>query len=250
MNTSFAALCTDFYVNQKLALKMDLPSNRETVLDMFDRIKRDMPEMDRFRRYENELALESPEEHAEYSWMAIKQTSVRSGWVNPDLLDRAYRLHQLILETAPYFLSITPLDVDYLELVFGFDLEAQANRNEIVFDALLADSPLALLIDFEREHVLDAQPFIGFSLNEKSDLQAFVEIKTRTRPTELAHGHFEREPISIYLTIRQHGPLKSMSDFATTFARLAGHAERLSEDRVIPHIVAPIREAIISRPSG
>ena len=59
--TSLGALCTDFYVNQKLALKLDLPSARETVLDMFDRIRKELPNMDRFRRYDGELALESAE---------------------------------------------------------------------------------------------------------------------------------------------------------------------------------------------
>jgi hypothetical protein len=57
MATSFGALCTDFYVNQKLALKMDLPGERETVLHFFDRVKKSIPAMNRFRRYDGELAL-------------------------------------------------------------------------------------------------------------------------------------------------------------------------------------------------
>ena len=38
--TTFVALCSDFYVNQKLALKMDLPSERETILHFFDRVRK------------------------------------------------------------------------------------------------------------------------------------------------------------------------------------------------------------------
>ena len=124
MVNSIGALCTDFYVNQKLGLKMDLPTARETVLDMFDRIRKELPNMDRFRRYKGELALESPELDSQYNWLALDRTSVRSGWVNPESLAEAYRLHRLILEVAPYFLSISPLDVEFVELVFGFDLEA------------------------------------------------------------------------------------------------------------------------------
>ena len=37
MATSFGALCTDFYINQKVGLKMDLPADRETILHLFDR---------------------------------------------------------------------------------------------------------------------------------------------------------------------------------------------------------------------
>src|SRR5688572_30790611 len=248
MSTSYGAICTDFYVNQKLSLKMDLPSGRETVLDMFDRVRRELPAMDRFRRYDGELALESPEQSSQYSWLALRRTNIRSGWVNPDSLDQAYKLHRLILDVAPYFLSISPIDVEFIELVFGFDLQADRNRNEVVFEALLADSPLAALVDMQSESVVESQPFIGFSLNGNCDLQAFVEIKTRTSTREIAAGRFEEEPISVYLTARQYGSLKTMEDFNKSFGTLAGHIERLAEDRVIPFVVRPIREAIMSRP--
>ena len=55
MTTSYSVICSDFYVNQKLALKLDVPSSRETVLHMFDRVRKELPRMDRFRRYEDEL---------------------------------------------------------------------------------------------------------------------------------------------------------------------------------------------------
>ena len=248
MVNSIGALCTDFYVNQKLGLKMDLPTARETVLDMFDRIRKELPNMDRFRRYKGELALESPELDSQYNWLALDRTSVRSGWVNPESLAEAYRLHRLILEVAPYFLSISPLDVEFVELVFGFDLEAMTNRNEVVFEALLAQSPLMSLVETDRESVLDAQPFVGFSLSRRCDVQAFVEIKTRSRSAEVAAGRFENEPISVYLTVRRYGPFQTIQDFSDSFGALAGHAERLSEVRVIPHVVMPIREQLLSHP--
>lgn len=242
---SYTALCTDFYVNQKIALKLDLPGGRETVLDMFDRIRRELPRMDRFRRYEGELALESPDDERSYCWAALRQTSVRSGWVNPESLVQAYRLHRLILETAPYYLSITPLDVDHLELVFGFDFEAEQNRDAIVFNALLADTPLAALVDTDHESVLESQPLIGIALDEDRHTQAFIEVKTRGRPGEAPQGPLA-DPISVYLTVRHQGGLRAIEDFPTAFAALAGHAERLVEQRVIPHVVVPIRNSIVT----
>jgi hypothetical protein len=245
---SIRALCTDFYVNQKLALKMDLPTTRESVLDMFDRIRKEFPQMDRFRRYEGELALESAEEDSQYNWLALNRTAVRSGWVNPESLERAYRLHRLILEIAPYYLSISPLDVEYIELIFGFDIDAETNRNEVVFDALLAESPLTALVDTEREAVLDVQPFVGFSLSHQCDVQAFIEVKTRGRSREVATGEYANEPISVYLTVRRCGPYQTIQDFSDSFGTLAGHAERLAEERVIPSVVMPIRQTLLSPP--
>ena len=248
MATSFGALCTDFYVNQKLALKLDLPESRETVLDMFDRVRREMPAMDRFRRYDGELALESPEQDSQYSWLALRRTNIRSGWVNPESLEQAYRLHKLVLEIAPYFLSISPIDVEHVELVFGFDLEAETNRNDVVMQALLGDSPLAGLMDPQREAVLEAQPFVGFCLNDRCDLQAFVEVKTRARAAEIVEQRYDGQPISVYLTVRQHGPMKSLQELTTAFGGLSGHIERIAEQRVIPNIVMPLRDRILTQP--
>jgi len=248
MPTSYSAICTDFYINQKISLRMDLPTGRECVLDMFDRVRKELPSMNRFRRYEGELALESPEQASQYSWLALRRTSIRSGWVNPDSLDQAYKLHRLILDVAPYFLSISPLDVEFLELVYGFDLQAERNRNEVVFEALLGNSPLASLVDTSKESVLEAQPYIGFALNDDCDAQAFVEVKTRTSTGEVTTGRFDDEPISVYLTVRHYGAHQSVDEFGKVFSTLARYIERLAEDRVIPKVVMPLREAIHSRP--
>lgn len=241
---TFGALCHDFYVNQKLTLKLDLPDRRETVLDMFDRLRREFPRLERFRRFDGELALETAELDREFTWVAMRQTSVRSGAVNPSNLDEAYALHRRILDVAPYYLSISPLDVDSLELVFGFDFETDAPRDEIVFEALLADSPLALLVDRQQDILTDVQPSVGIALSESGDLTASFDIKSRGRP-DVVLG--DEEPISIFLTVRKSGPIRGLDDLKTVFASLCGHAERLAEHRVIPHLVVPIRNAILSR---
>jgi hypothetical protein len=245
MSGSYSSLCTDFYINQKIGLKMDLPAARETVLHLFDRVRREFPRMDQFRRYEGELSLESADDDRAYAWASLRQTSVRSGWVNPDSPEQAYRLHRLILDTAPYFLSISPLDIEHLELVFGFDFEAGRNRDETVFDALLADSPLAALIDRDVESIIDAQPFIGIALDADGATQAFVEVKTRARPDELPTSRLDGEPISVYLTVRRVGGLRTLEECGTVFATLAEHAERLADQRVVPHVVAPIHRRLI-----
>ena len=51
MVNELETLVTDFYVNQKLALKLDLPGSRETVLDLFGRLKKEFPQLSNFRRF-------------------------------------------------------------------------------------------------------------------------------------------------------------------------------------------------------
>jgi len=246
MGTEYGLWCRDFYINQKLALKLDLPAGREPVLELFDRIRRQVPSLRHLRRLENELVLESDETERNFSWVTMRQTSLRSGMVNPPSLDIAYRLHRLVLELAPWYLSISPLDIEHVELVFCFDFETDGNRDQIIWDALLADSPLAALCDPQQDRPIDVQPFMGLSLNAANDLQAFFEVKSRTRTNETNGGRTGDDPISVYLTVRRQGPLAAISDLPTVFATLSGHAERLAEDRLIPHVVKPIRDAIIA----
>lgn len=244
MSDSFGAICSDFYVNQRLALKMDLPTGRETVLDLFDRIRRGRPQMDQFRRYDGELALESNPQDGSYEWMALRRTSIRSGCVNPGKLPQAYELHRLILEVAPYYLSISPLDVDYLELMFGFDLEARGNHDEIVFEALIADGPLGELFDPETCTPLDVAPYFTFALDPERRVQATIEVKTRATERESEDEKFDDEAISVYLGLRYRGPLRDITDLKPLFDDLSSAAEQLSHDKVIPMLIQPIARAI------
>ncbi|MEX2673703.1 MAG: hypothetical protein WD294_16505 [Phycisphaeraceae bacterium] len=246
MATSFGALCTDFYINQKLGVKMDLPDGRETVLHLFDRIRADQPEMTRFRRFSDELSLESRRRDGAYQWMALRQRSIRSGAVNPDTLDEGYELHRLILKLVPYHLSVGSLDVDHQELLLGFDLDAKGNHHEIVYDALIAGTPLASLVEYPGARPLDVQPTFAITLSNNCDLQAWFEVKTSTTPGQIRTGKFRTEPISVLLTLRKTGPIDKPEDLLTNFDLLREHAERLANDRLVPDLVGPISRAITS----
>ena len=249
MPTSFGALCNDFYVNQKLALKMDLPGERETILHMYEQVRKAVPSMDRFRRYENELALESSRREAEYRWLAMRRTSIRTGHVNPDSMDEALELHRLILKVAPYHLTISPLDVDYLELLFGFDLECKANHDAIVFEALHQQSPMANLVGGSGApdgQILDVQPIVGVSIGERGEMQAYFEVKTRTKNRRGQAVRTRAEPISILLTVRRYGPVHQLDELQTIFDQLAQHAESLATERLVPGLLTPISRQIPS----
>lgn len=245
---SHAAICSDFYVNQTIALKLDLPTNRESVLDMFDRIRRRLPQMDRLKRFEGTIALESMEVNSMYSWLALGNTTIRSGWMNPESVQEACRLHRLVLEIAPAYLSISPIDVEYIEIMFGFDIDAGPSRDAIVFQALLADSPLLSLVELEREGVLDAQPSVSFSLDSEAQVHAQVDVKTRSHMSEELPPEIDHAPISVFLRVKKHGPIHDIDEFGSIFSMLLGYAERLTEERVIPSVVIPIREAMFASP--
>lgn len=250
MFDSYNALCSDCYVNQKLNLKLDLPKDRQVVLDLFDRVRRQFPEMTAFRRLKEEIALETGPEAEQHQWVAVRQSSIRTGVVNPGPTDAAHKLHTHILEVAPYFLSISPLDVDYLELLFGFDLVAGRNHDEVVAEALVAGTPLAPLLDLPGASVVDCQPVVGVvvrnGLGEECeglasrDVEVTYEVKTRPGARQAGR----EEPISIYLTLRHYGPITDIKQLQPIMAGLSAMGERLIENRVLPGLLMPIREAL------
>ena len=273
MASEYAALVNDLYINQRVNLKMDLSMKRDTVLAMFDRVRREVPGMDRFKRYTNELALESRGEAGGESsraaeteevagsagvgasggggqrWLAVRKTSVRTGSVNPDTPREGYTLHRLVLELAPYFLDITALDIDHIELLYGFDMLAPGNHDAIVFNALLAGSPLAALVTeggrIERTPV-DCQPLLGVALSDGHDVQAHFEVKTRSSARHGRHIDGREEPISLYLVLRKYGPFGEVKDLPKVLRNLVDRGEDLLDSVVVPRLLMPLREAIAS----
>ena len=246
MATSFGALCTDFYVNQKLALKMDLPGEREALLHYFDRMRKAVPALSKFRRFESELALESSRHDPEYRWLALRRNNIRAGHVNPETMEHAQQFHRTILELTPYYLSVSPLDVDYQELLFGFDLECQDNHDEVIFEALFADTPMAEAVKLPGAQYLDVQPVFGMALTPSGDTQAYFEVKTQSKTRRGAPRAGQAEPISLFLSLRKFGPVDRVEDLAENYDQLAQHAETLATERLVPHLLTPIAKHITS----
>lgn len=245
MSESYRALCSDYYVNLKLNLKMELPRGRDTVLELFERSRKQYPAMSTFRRFKDELALESPQTDIPHRWVAVRANHVRSGTVNPPDFREAYTQHRFVLETAPYYMSISPLDVDYIELLYGFDLNASGNHDAIVFDALFAGSPIASLSDVRGAGVAECQPLVGLSFGDRSDLEVQFEVKTRPN-TPAKDNDTPSEPISIYCTLRKFGSVSDIKDLAAVMMALSKRGEELVESKVLPTLLTPIREAIAS----
>jgi hypothetical protein len=242
MAHSYRALCSDFYLNMKLAMKLELPRERQPLLDLFDRMRRQFPDLEHVRSYRDELALEAgPDDRGR--WIAVRSRDLRAGMVNPEDVDDAVRMHRQVLELAPYYLGVTPLDVDYLELLFGFDLPAEGDHSAIVCRALLDGSPLAGAIDEHGFSLVECQPAFGVTLNDDRTLEAFFEVKTGA-PRQGRGMEGPSDPISVYVTLRRYGPVGRIDDLPADLDRLAARGEDLVASVAIPRMLNPIREMI------
>src|SRR6185295_7497686 len=119
---AYGSLCDDFYVNMNLSTEMELPTNRETVLHFFERVQKKYPTMRNFYcRDKRDFVLEEDKDRGHYRWCTVEQRRLCSGQVNPESVESILEQHALVLELAPFLLSLSPMYCEALDLLFGFD---------------------------------------------------------------------------------------------------------------------------------
>src|SRR3984957_1384100 len=244
----YSSFCEDFYVNMRLGSQMALPHQRETVLHFFERIQKEIPTLVRFRKGDNgEFSLEEERGGNKYRWVRLETKRLSSGYVNTPDLAAAAKLHNLMLELAPYPLGISPVEIDHLDVLFGFDLCFSGNHDEIIAESLLADSPLSCLAEEPGARSVDFQPTVTVALSDDCRLQARLDIVTRTNSYQVRTGDYSDDVISVYLILRRYWGDQPRQLSAELLNETIERAEALCSRHVLPRIVRPISEAIASR---
>lgn len=248
MSHPFVPFCEDFYVNMRLGSQMALPHARDTVLHFFELVQRSFPGMCRFRRSDSgDMNLEEDRSSNSYRWLSLESRRISSGHVNPDSIDEAMRLHARILEMVPHQMGVSPVEIDYLDVLFGFDLEFKGNHDEVIAESLLAQSPLTCLLDEHGTKAVDFQPTVTVALTDDCRLQGRVDIVTRTNSYQVRTGEFGDDVISVYLIVRRYWGDRPKGPLETVLADLTTRAEQLCHDHVVPKLLRPIHAAISSR---
>jgi len=139
MKTSLGARCDEFFTNCRLFFKMDLSLQRETVLHFFERVRREYPELRHFRRREvDNLILEEKNPNSRDTesrrWIRLDDRSMRFGHFDPPSREDVRRYANFLLYQAPFHLTINDLDMDRMEVLYGFDLEYAGNHDQLVAD--------------------------------------------------------------------------------------------------------------------
>ncbi len=244
----YLAECDDFYVNVNLNTEMELPTSRDTVLHFFEQMKKRYPELRNFySREDGDLVLEGDKEEESYRSLAIEPRRLCSGQVNPPNLEDAYGQHELVLELAPHLLTISVLDCEALDVMYGFDFDFEGNHDEVVAEALGVGPAFDGLIEVPRAKVINFEPSITLALDDSCRLQARLSIETRTNAFQVRTGEFGDDQISVYFTIRQYwgnGPDRSFLD---SFRNQSALGEEIVRDQIVPRIVRPLARAIASR---
>jgi hypothetical protein len=224
---------------------MELPANRETILHFFERIQKTYPTMRNFYcRDRGDFVLEEDKDQGGYRWCAIEPRRVSSGQVNPETIQSAMDQHRLVLELAPYNLSVSTLDCEALDLMFGFDFTYRGNHNQLVAEALGVGPAMERLLDIPGATVVNHEPSLTVALDEECRLQCRLSIETRTNAYQIRTGDFPEEQLSVYVTARQYGSLSPEATYGDALSRLAGICHEMIDSYVIEHILRPLARTI------
>jgi hypothetical protein len=231
-----------------LFLKLEINLDRESVLHFFDRIRKEYPTMRKLRHRDAMIGLEDDSEERSRRWVRMDPTSLRFGHFAPGDLQEVQRLGSVILTQAPYYLTLSDLLYDHLEVVYGFDLHYRGNHDQLVAETFWSDQATTGFLFNERStHVIDAQPYFGIALSKQCDLQAYVEVKSRTATFEVRSGNYENEPISVFLTVRKYWGMDGASSLNDAMSSLFEVADELATEKIVPNFVNPLAAAIASR---
>ena len=251
MNDGLGAVCDGFSISSRLFVKLEMAPERDTVLGFFDRIRKEFPTLTKLRlRDGGTLVIEEDRaEDESRRWLRLDPSSLRFGHYGPPDIDAVRRFGEVVLTQAPYYLTFSDIDFDHLELTYGFELEYQGNHDQLVAETILGEhAGMGFLFGDHAHSVIDAQPYFGVSLTPECDLQAYIEVKSRTNTFEVRSGSYELQPISVFLTVRRYWSVEPPPTLTDVLSTLFDHADELAAEKVVPLFVNPLAAAIASRP--
>jgi hypothetical protein len=241
----YASLSDDFYVNMNLSTEMELPANRETVLHYFEQVQKTYPTMRNFySRERGDFVLEEDKERGCYRWCTLEPRRVCSGQVNPQTIEEAIQQHKLVLDLAPYALSVSPMDCEALDLLYGFDFIYRGNHNQLLAEALGVGSAFERMIDLPGSTIINYEPTVTIALDEECRLQCRLSVEARTNAYQIRMGEYPEEQLSVYVTARQYGSLSPTTTFVQTLDRLSEVCQEMLENHVIEQILQPLQRTI------
>jgi hypothetical protein len=244
----YSQFSDDFYINMNLSTEMELPSGRETILHYFERLQKKYPNMRKFYcRDRRDFVLEEEKDRGSYRWATVENRRVCSGQVNPPSLDSALDQHRLVLELAPFMLSVSPLDCEALDVLFAFDFTYRGNHNQLVAEALGLSPALERVLDGPGSTVLIFVPSVTLALDEECRTQMRLSIETRTSAYHIRTGEYPEEQLSVYLTARQYGSLPPDTTYCQVLDQLARACQEFLDAHVIDQVLQPLARTIATK---
>jgi hypothetical protein len=249
MPNSYAALCDEFYINMRLGTQMKMATDRATTIAFFERMQRLYPNMVNFHQdsKHSESSIEETREGNAYRWLSLEANRLSSGYLNPESTQDAYKYNKSVLETVPYYLAVSPVDLDYLDVLWGFDFQCKGNHHELIAEALLGNTPLGRMMDAPGARGINFEMSGIVALSEDARTHARVWVEPRTTPAQVRSGDFPDEMLSVYVIVRQWSGGRRLPELHEVHTQLIELGEKFVDEQVLGAFLSPIRNAIARR---
>ena len=248
-SNNYGSICDDFYLDMYINTELELPRQRDTILAFFERVQKQYPSMGCFyRRGKNDYFLEEDRDAGQYRWISLEADRIGSGVVNPSKLEDAYCQDRLVIELAPYMLSVNHLDIDSLDVTFAMDFDFSGSHDEVIAEALFAQSAFNCFLDLPGARAIGFSPVVVIALSEDCRTQGRISVESKTsiyEPGEKAEG--AEEAISLSLTIRQYPSSEEKFDALKSFEKQCRLAEELMAEKIVPNFVQPLTNVIAQK---
>jgi hypothetical protein len=242
---SYNSLVDDYYVNMNLSTEMELSGGRETILHYFEQMQKKFPQMRNFyAREKGDFVLEEDKDRGSYRWCSVEPRRICSGYVNPGSVEEALAQHRHALELAPYGLSVSTLDCEALDLLFGFDFSYCGNQNLLIAEALGVCPAFERMATMPGATFIGNEPAITLALDPECRVQCRVNVETRTNAYQIRTGEFQEEQVSVYVTARQYGSLSPDMTYVAAIDKLARLGQDVLDTYVVAGVLEPLARAI------
>jgi hypothetical protein len=244
----FGSIADDFGLATYINTKLDLPTQRSSLINFFDGMRKIHPGMTEMERRESgELAFEEDRDQGSYRWVTVEPRRLAAGFMNPSDIESADKMALSALELAPYHLDISPIDCEALDVMMSFDFVYSGNHDEVVAEALGTQTTLDGFLQHPGAKVLSYEPSVMIALDDACRLQARLSIETRSNPFQVRTGQFGEAPLSVYFTVRNYWAKSGGRDFQEAFREQRKTAVEMVESYVIPAVVKPLAQTIATR---
>ena len=150
----------------------------------------------------------------------------------------------MILDLVPFTLSMSPLDCESLNIVYGFDFMYRGNHHQLLANALGVLPAFEKLAEIPGATILAADPSIQFALDEDCRTQCRLSIEARTSAYHVRSKEYAEEQITVYFTARRYGSLDGTETFVTAMNRLAEIAREIVDGYVVENVLRPLQQTI------
>ncbi len=243
----YATLADRYGIHVGLRTRLPLPHSRETVLGFFASLQKALPALKQLSLADNAIALETDKNDPYYRWVVLQQDLLASGCTDLEELTSAMAQHEVVLNLAPYHLSINHLDVHSLDVSLGFDFVYPGNHHELIAEALGGSLLEARALQLSRARIVGFAPEVKFALDDEGQLVCSVALEPRGSVSEICQGQAPSEPLGVWLAVRRKGPFEPGIPFTDVLKELSERVFELADSFFIPAFVEPLAREIASR---